>query len=156
MTGWRLGYAVGPQPIIERMGLISDLIYICAPTPLQHGVAAAFGMDDTYFEQMTIDYAKKRALLCSALEDAGFLVNWPQGAYYVLADFSPLAERYEGFEDDYAASRTMVERAGIGTVAGRSFFENPEDGRHLLRFCYAKEFDELERACSQLREAFAR
>jgi aminotransferase len=154
MTGWRLGYAVGPEAIISKMGLLSDLIYICAPTPLQHGVAEAFEMSDAYFSDMATAYEKKRTLMCSTLEEIGFKVPWPQGSYYVLADFSPLRERFEGFEDDMAASRTLVEKAGIGTVAGRSFFANETDGSACLRFCFAKEYPVLEEACRRLKAAF--
>ena len=154
MTGWRLGYAVGPEEIIAKMGLLSDLIYICAPTPLQHGVAEAFSMSDAYFREMASAYDRKRTLMCQTLEDLGFIVPWPQGSYYVLADFSPLRERFDGFEDDMSASRTLVERAGIGTVAGRSFFADESDGDSCLRFCFAKELDVLEEACRHLRDAF--
>ena len=154
MTGWRLGYAVGPEAIISKMGLLSDLIYICAPTPLQHGVAEAFYMNDSFFTEMGEAYARKRELMCTTLEEIGFLVPWPQGSYYVLADFSPLRSRFDGFEDDMAASTTLVERAGIGTVAGRSFFDKDEDGSSCLRFCFAKEYPVLEEACRRLRAAF--
>ena len=67
MTGWRLGYAIAPERLAAPMGLVNDLIYICAPTPLQHGVAAAFDLDQTYFERLSADYAARRAMLCSAL-----------------------------------------------------------------------------------------
>ncbi len=154
MTGWRLGYAVGPEAIISKMGLLSDLIYICAPTPLQYGVAEAFEMSDDYFAEMAEAYDQKRTLMCTTLEEIGFKVPWPEGSYYVLADFSPLRERYDGFEDDMTASRTLVERAGIGTVAGRSFFAADADGDSCLRFCFAKEMDVLEEACRRLKEAF--
>lgn len=89
MTGWRLGYAVGPESVITKMGLLADLIYICAPTPLQHGVAEAFSMSDNYFADMLTSYERKRQLMCTTLEEIGFNVPWPQGSYYVLADFTP-------------------------------------------------------------------
>ena len=154
MTGWRLGYAVGPEGIISKMGLLSDLIYICAPTPLQHGVAEAFEMSGNYFTEMAAAYDRKRTLMCTTLEEIGFNVPWPEGSYYVLADFSPLRQRFDGFEDDMAASRTLVEKAGIGTVAGRSFFADDKDGDSCLRFCFAKEIDVLEDACQRLKAAF--
>lgn len=155
MTGWRLGYAVGPEPVIEKMGLISDLIYICAPVPLQHGVAEAFSMDDSYFDEMLSSYAAKRELMCTTLEDIGFGVPWPEGSYYVFADVSPMRERFDGFGDDMTAAATLVERAGVGTVAGRSFYGRDEDGRDFLRFCFAKKMPELEEACTRLRKAFS-
>ncbi len=154
MTGWRLGYAVAPEPIIEKMGLINDLVFICAPRPLQHGVTAAFDqMDGAYLDKMLAEYRTRRQLMCEALEAIGFDVPWPQGAYYVFSSFEPLKHQ-PGFGDDKQAAQTLVEKAGVGTVSGRSFFQNPEDGRYNLRFCFAKEIPELERACNQLVTAF--
>jgi aminotransferase len=153
MTGWRLGYATGPVDIIGHMGLINDLVYICAPTPLQHGVAAAFDMPASYFEEMARSYDAKRTLMCTTLENIGFHVTWPQGSYYVLASFRPLSAD-AGFHDDEAAANSMVDRAGVGTVRGASFFSDPADGRYLLRFCFAKEMPVLEEACSRLLRAF--
>lgn len=155
MTGWRLGYAVGPEEIIARMGLINDLIYICAPSPLQYGVAAAFDMDDSYFSDLADDYDAKRTLMCETLEACGFNVPWPEGAYYVLADFSPLAEKRPGFENDAQAAMTLIEDAGVGAVPGSSFFSDPERGKFYLRFCYAKKMHDLEEACRRLRAAYS-
>ncbi|GIV59882.1 MAG: aminotransferase [Rhodothermaceae bacterium] len=154
MTGWRLGYAVAPAPLAARMGLLGDLLYICAPTPLQHGVAEAFSMRATYFAEMQAAYETRRRLLCETLEAIGFDVPWPQGAYYVLAGFAPLARTRPGFADDLQACETLIREAGIGTVPGRAFFANPEDGRYYLRFCFAKELPVLEEACRRLRDAF--
>ncbi len=155
MTGWRLGYAVAPPPLIEKMGLLNDLLYICAPTPLQYGVTAAFDdMDGDYLNQMQSDYAAKRTLMCETLEAIGFEVPWPAGAYYVLASFEPLSGTVPGFEDDAAANDTLIREAKVATVTGRSFYQHPADGQYLLRFCYAKEMPELQQACANLREAF--
>jgi len=155
MTGWRLGYAMGPENIIEKMGLLADLIYICAPTPLQHGVAEAFEMSDSYFKEMDAAYRKRRDMLCRTLEEIGFEFSRPQGSYYILANFEKLASKHPGFDNDDDALRTLVKLANVGAVAGRSFFINPEDGRFFLRFCFAKELNVLERACQDLRKAFA-
>lgn len=149
MTGWRLGYAVAPEPVIGKMGLLNDLFYICAPAPLQHGVAEAFALQATYFAQMQADYTRKRAMMGAALEAIGFDVPWPQGAYYILASFQPRRGQ-PGFADDTDACQTLIDRAGVGTVAGNSFFANPADGQHYLRFCFAKEFPVLEDACHRL------
>ena len=154
MTGWRIGYALGPEPIICKMGLLSDLIYICAPTPLQYGVYEAFQMSDRYFDELGKAYDEKRTLMCSTLEQIGFTIAWPQGSYYVLADFSPLSSRLEGFGDDVTACKTLVEKANVGTVPGHSFFADPEDGCNYLRFCFAKEMPVLQQACDLLKQAF--
>jgi aminotransferase len=155
MTGWRLGYAVGPERFLAPMGLLNDLIYICAPTPLQHGVAEAFSMSEQYFKDLRSEYDKRRKLLSETLREIGFTFNDPQGAYYLLASFEKLAERFDGFGSDREACETLIREAGVATVPGNSFFEDPADGSQLLRFCFAKEIPVLEEACSRLRNAFA-
>ncbi len=152
MTGWRLGSAVGPEAVIEKMGLINDLIYICPPTPLQHGLDKAFSMTGKYYEQLAEDYNKKRTMFCDALEKAGFTFSPPEGAYYVFASFEKLYKEFglPGFENDLAACETLIKNTGIGTVPGSSFYSNPENGKYYLRFCYAKEYDVLEDACKRL------
>lgn len=154
MTGWRLGYAVGPTEIVSKMGLLNDLFYICAPAPLQYGVAEAFNMDPSYFEEMAAEYTAKRQLMCETLEKIGFSVPWPNGAYYILANFENLSGKRPGFEDARSACETLVQQAGVATVPGHSFFKTPERGRYYLRFCYAKEMPVLEQACHQLLETF--
>ncbi|MFB6098805.1 MAG: pyridoxal phosphate-dependent aminotransferase [Salinibacter sp.] len=155
VTGWRLGYGVAPAPMAEKMGLMSDLLYICAPRPLQHAALAAFEeLDEEYVADLQSDYATRRTLMCETLEDIGFDVPWPDGAYYVLARFDELADEREGFADDAAACGTLVEEAKVGSVTGRSFYEDPSEGQYQLRFCFAKEIPVLEQACEQLRAAF--
>jgi len=155
VTGWRLGYAVAPAPIADKMGLMNDLLYICAPRPLQHAALAAFeDLGDDYVPNLRDDYAARRRLLCETLEDIGFEVPWPDGAYYALANFDALAETRTGFGDDKEAMKTLVREAKVASVSGRSFYEDPADGRSQLRFCFAKELPVLEQACEQLREAF--
>ncbi|PAP77584.1 pyridoxal phosphate-dependent aminotransferase [Rubrivirga marina] len=153
MTGWRLGYAVAPVAVAEKIGLVNDLTTICAPAPLQHGLAAALPLPDDYYEQMLADYTVKRTLMVDALRACGFEADPPEGAYYVLAG---LGERLgqPGFEDARAATTTLIETAGVACVPGPSFFADPADGDGHLRFCYAKERPVLEEACERLVDAF--
>ncbi len=152
MTGWRLGYAVACPEIISRMGLLNDLFYICAPSPLQYGVVAAFDMSDSYFDELLREYDRKRALLCETLAETGFDVTPPEGSYYVFTRFDALADQYSGFEDDRAACETLIRQTGVATIPGRSFFTDPSDGARFLRFCYAKKFPLLQQACRQMQE----
>lgn len=155
MTGWRLGYATAAPPIADAIGLINDLLYICAPTPLQHGVVAAFDLGDDYYDDVRKSYDAKRSLICKTLEEIGFDVPWPQGAYYVLADFGELGKTQTGFANDQQACETMIHRARIGTIPGSAFYADPTRGNTKLRFCFAKELEELEEACRLMRHAFA-
>lgn len=145
ITGWRLGYAVAPEPLARAITLAHDLFYVCAPTPLQHGVAAGFALPRSYYDDLIAGYTKKRALTCDALHDAGFEPIVPEGAYYVLADVSKL-----GFTSARAAAMALLERAKVATVPGTAFFRG-QSGERFVRVCYAKEDDVLAEACRRIR-----
>jgi aminotransferase len=145
MTGWRLGYAVAPPELTARMGVVNDLLYICAPTPLQHGVLAAFDLPPAYYEQMSRDYARKRAQTMAACDAVGLQSLPPQGSYYLMVDV-----RGAGFADDRAAADALLSRCGVAAVPGSSFYVDPADGRHQLRLCFAKQDHDLDKACAGL------
>ena len=143
MTGWRLGYAVAPPELTARMGIVNDLLYICAPTPLQHGVLAAFDLPPSYYEQMARDYDRKRRQTMEACDAVGLASLPPQGSYYLMVDV-----RGAGFADDRQASDTLLSRCSVAAVPGSSFYTDPADGRHQLRLCFAKKDEDLDKACA--------
>jgi aminotransferase len=145
MTGWRLGYAVAPAELTARMGVVNDLLYICAPTPLQHGVLAAFDLPAEYYARMSADYARKRQLTMEACDAAGLRSIPPQGSYYLMVDV-----RGAGFASDREAADALLSRCGVASVPGSSFYADPEDGRHQLRLCFAKQDKDLALACEGL------
>lgn len=144
ITGWRIGYVVARPEVAGPIGLANDLLAICAPTPLQWGVARALEIGDEYYVKMAADYEKKRDILASALSDAGFEPSLPQGSYYMLASIP------EGIRDSAEAARLLLEEARVASVPGTAFFES-ETGKKMLRFCFAKDFESLEEACKRIR-----
>ncbi|MEL6181933.1 MAG: aminotransferase class I/II-fold pyridoxal phosphate-dependent enzyme, partial [Myxococcota bacterium] len=91
ITGWRLGYAVAAPELAGPIGLVNDLCYICAPSPLQYGVARGMAqLGEAYYTQMRDMYQSKRDQICAVLESSGLTPIPPQGAYYVLANVSRL------------------------------------------------------------------
>jgi aminotransferase len=147
VTGWRVGYAVGPSELIDRIAVVNDLFYICAPAPLQYGIVAGMNLPDTYYESMCADYRAKRELLVTTLREIGFSPFVPAGSYYLLAAFE------EGrWADATAATEAILEEVGVATVPGSAFYRNPADGALQLRFCYAKQMKDLEDACDRLRK----
>jgi aminotransferase len=145
ITGWRLGYAVAPPALAKSISLVSDLYYICAPAPLQHGVAAGFDLPPGFYTELAGDYQRKRDLLCAALFDAELPPIIPHGAYYVLADVSRL-DRPTALE----AAMLLLERARVAAIPGTAFYGGAT-GEKLLRFCFAKNEAELSEACDRLR-----
>jgi len=91
ITGWRIGYSVSSAQWAKRIGYMNDLIYVCAPSPLQYGVAIGLSqLDDSFYQELAREYARKRDRICEVLEQVGLRAYIPQGAYYVLADVSSL------------------------------------------------------------------
>ena len=149
ITGWRLGYAVAPQELLEPVGLVNDIHYVCAATPLQHGVARAMErLPSDYYDKMAEEFEEKRDFICDALDEAGLEAYFPQGAYYVLADVSGL-----GFDDDRAAAMHILEAGGVASVPGSAFHEG-DGATDLVRFCYAVEWETLRRAAEALIDEF--
>lgn len=144
VTGWRVGWLIAPEEIMEPFGVRSDETYVCAPAPFQHAVAHVFGREDQYFYDIKLPFQRKRQAMSQALEAAGLKPYNPAGAYYTLADYTAL-----GYEDDESALTNMLDRFGVGAVPGNSFFPSHEN-TGLLRFCYAVTDDVLERACNLL------
>ena len=145
ITGWRIGYAVADARVAGPIGLMNDLFAICAPTPLQWGVARALEVPDEYYQTMAADYQKKRDMLASALESSGFRPSVPQGSYYMLATIP------DEMEDDRAAANALLEEARVASVPGSAFFVSGA-GKRMLRFCFAKDFDALEEGCRRIKE----
>ncbi len=146
MTGWRLGYAVSCKELSSRLGVLNDLLYVCAPTPLQHGVTAALRLPSSYYEDLRRAYAEKLEMLYGACAAADLPAMRPQGAYYLLADVSGL-----GLGSDQDAAAHLLRSAGVASVPGSSFHADPGDGSRQVRFCFAKKTEELEEACRRLR-----
>lgn len=147
VTGWRVGYTVGPADIIDRMAVINDLLYICAPAPLQHGIEAGMRLSDRYYEEMRQDYRAKREMMVDTLGEIGFAPYVPDGSYYLLASFDR-----KRWPNATAATEAILKEVGVATVPGAAFYRNPEDGEDQLRFCYAKKMSDLEEACRRLRK----
>jgi aminotransferase len=146
VTGWRIGYVAAPKRVASSIGLVNDLFYVCAPTPLQWGIARALEIGDDYYRNLAADYEKKRDMLAEALREGGFTPFVPQGAYYMLAE---IPDEYASASD---AAMSLIENARVASVPGPSFYASGA-GDRLLRFCFAKDFASLEEACRRLRNA---
>jgi len=150
ITGWRIGYLIASAELCHKLGQVHDLVYVCAPAPLQIGVARGLEqLPDSFYEDLKLEYARKRQKLCASLERAGITPHVPQGAYYVLADSRNLPG--VGAKERALA---LLRLSGVAAVPGSAFFEGGR-GDDLLRFSYAKREAELDEACRRL-DAFRR
>jgi aminotransferase len=145
ITGWRIGYAVCHERWKTLIGFVNDLIYVCAPAPLQIGVARGIEeLDGDFYRALRRDYERKRDRLCTVLERVGLSPYIPQGAYYILAD----ARLLPG-ETSKDKAMNLLRRTGVATVPGSAFYHDG-GGENILRFCFAKTDSVLEDACERL------
>lgn len=145
ITGWRIGYCICDAKWAQTIGYFSDLVYVCAPAPLQTGVAKGLTeIDASYYLNLSTEYLAKRELICGGLAAVGLTPNIPQGAYYVLADISRLPGGNSKEKAMYLLNKT-----GVACVPGEAFYHD-DSGENLARFCYAKENNVLEEACMRL------
>ena len=146
VTGWRIGTIVAPPDVTDAIRKVHDFLTVGAPAPLQEGVAVALEtLGDDYYEGLARDYRRRRDILCTGLVKAGFKGRPPQGAYYVIADFSDLSD----LADDRFAEWLTIEH-GVATVPGSSFCSHPELGRNWIRFAFCKTEDMLKDAVERL------
>ncbi|HSJ15368.1 MAG TPA: aminotransferase class I/II-fold pyridoxal phosphate-dependent enzyme [Longimicrobiales bacterium] len=154
ITGWRIGTIIAPADLTGAIRKVHDFLTVGAPAPLQEACAVAIEtLGPGYYTALADDYRARRDLLHGALVEAGFRCTAPAGAYYILADFSALAD-----SDDVTYARWLARGGadpdsgpGVATVPGSSFFHRPEDGRHLVRFAFCKRLETLHAAGERLR-----
>ena len=151
-TGWRIGWCVAAPELTSAIRKVHDFLTVGAPAPLQAAAAHALAFGPAYFESLARDYHERRDVLLSALEETGFGVFRPGGAYYVMTDVGRLSGPDE---DDVAFAMRLLAEGGVATVPGSSFFSDPARGRSSIRFCFAKRLETLHRAAAILRERLA-
>ena len=145
VTGWRLGYLLAPPDLTNALRKVHDFLTVGAPAPLQEAAAVAIERADSYYPELRDMYGHKRGILLNALREAGFRCHQPQGAYYIMADFSDL-----GFEgDDTAFAHHLIEKVGVAPVPGSSFYSG-HGGDKLVRFTFSKSESTLLEAARRL------
>ena len=144
ITGWRLGYIIAPEEIIDRAKKVHDFLTVGAAAPLQEAVVTALNFDDSYYDEVLDLYTAKRDLFCQGLDSIGLEHNVPQGAYYVMMDISEF-----GYDSDLEFCEDLASKVGVGAVPGSSFFREPVN--HLIRFHFAKRDETLNAALENLK-----
>jgi aspartate/methionine/tyrosine aminotransferase len=146
ITGWRLGYAIGPAEIIDDMKKVHDFLTVGAAAPLQAAAVVGLGFPDSYYDELTRAYTARRDLMLSYLDRAGLSYYRPQGAYYVLVDIAPFTAGTN--IDDTAFSEWLARVVGVAPVPGSSFFR--ESVHNYVRFHFAKREETLRAAGERL------
>jgi aminotransferase len=146
LTGWRVGWAIASPPLTASIRKVHDFLTVGAPHPLQEAAAVALKIDRSYYHILSKEYQERRDFLAQSLDESGFKVYLPHGAYYIMTDVG-----HWGFPDDMAFALYLVEKIGIATVPGSSFYNHPSLGATKIRFCFPKKMETLRQAAEKLR-----
>jgi len=147
LTGWRVGWAIASPNLTASIRKVHDFLTVGAPHPLQEAAATALRMDRSYYKDLATQYQERRDFLAQALRETGFRVYLPRGAYYIMTDVSRF-----GFSEDVTFARYLVEKAGVATVPGSSFYSHPSLGKTKVRFCFPKKKETLQAAVERLKK----
>ena len=149
ITGWRLGYLIGPEPVIENAKKVHDFLTVGAASPLQEAAVTALEFPDAYYDDLLAVYTEKRDYFLAGLDRIGLAHNVPQGTYFVLVDISEFLAlpQFSGWTD-LSFCEWMIRKIGVAAVPGSSFFR--EDVNHLIRLHFARTKETLDEALERL------
>lgn len=145
ITGWRLGYAIAPQHLMDRIKQFHDFNTVGAPSVLMEAAIAGLEMPDSYYEEFGAHYAHMKALFTKGLDDIGIQYTDPQGAYFVLAN---IGQFLKPGQTDVEFCEEMARKVGVACVPGTSFFK--ENVNDIVRVHFAKKDDTLLEALNRL------
>ena len=147
-TGWKVGWGTGPASLVKAAQAAHQFVTFSTATPLQHAVAHALEHHaERYYAKLQSEYAHRRDVLVDTLEEVGLSATRPDGAYFILADFTSL-----GDPDDVSFVKRLVTEIGVAAIPPSFFYpQRPEAGRHLARFAFCKRLETLEMARERLR-----
>jgi aminotransferase len=155
VTGWRIGWAVADRALTAVIRKVHDYLTVCAPAPFQAAGIVALGLPASYYADMCAQYAARRAILLGALDEVGLPYRAPEGAYYVMVDFSRIAWPRDAFSrvgwtPDRAFAEYMAREIGVAVVPGSSFYAGPNLGTSRVRLNFCKREDTLREAAVRL------
>lgn len=133
VTGWRLGYAIAPKEIMDRIKQFHDFNTVGAPSPLMEAAIVGLNMPDSYYKEFGDHYAHMKKLFTAGLDRIGIPYTDPQGAYFVLADITPFLKPGQS---DVEFCEEMARKVGVACVPGTSFFN--EKVNNIVRLHFAK------------------
>jgi len=145
LTGWKVGWAVGPDDLTAGLRAAHQFVTFATATPLQHAAAAALEAPEVFYIDLVADYRRRRDLLAGGLTDLGFDVFMPKGTYFILADHTRF-----GFSDDVEFARYMVTEVGVAVIPPSAFYHRREDGSSLIRFAFCKDEGTLKEALHRM------
>lgn len=145
ITGWRLGYCIAPENIIEQIKKVHDFLTVGAAAPLQEAAVVGLEFSDAYYDELQKLYTHKKDLFLNGLKELNIPHTEPQGAYYVMVDISEF-----GYDSDLDFCVDLIKNVGVAAVSGSSFFKEEEN--RYIRFHFAKKDETLLAALNRLKD----
>ena len=145
ITGWRLGYCIAPENIIEQIKKVHDFLTVGAAAPLQEAAVVGLEFKDAYYDELQKLYTHKKDLFINGLKELNIPHTEPQGAYYVMVDISEF-----GYDSDLDFCVDLIKNVGVAAVPGSSFFKEEEN--RYIRFHFAKKDETLLAALDRLKD----
>ena len=145
ITGWRLGYVIGPSEVIEATKKVHDFLTVGAAAPLQEAAIAGLMLGDEYYNGLQETYTRKRDYFLKGLDRIGLKHNVPQGTYFVLIDIQEFLNlpQFKEFSD-LEFCEWMIRKVGLAAVPGSSFFR--ESVNRYIRLHFARSEEVLDEA----------
>ena len=149
ITGWRLGYLIGPAEVVDGARKVHDFLTVGAAAPLQEAAVRAFQLPDSYYKELQEKYTRKRNLFIDGLDKIGLKHNVPQGSYFVMVDVADFFEldQFKGWTD-LEFCEWIIKNIGVAAVPGSSFFREPIN--NLIRFHFARSDETLNECIRRL------
>ncbi|CAA9315913.1 MAG: Aspartate aminotransferase [uncultured Nocardioidaceae bacterium] len=149
-TGWKVGWAVGPAPLVQAVTKAKQFLTYTSGAPLQPAVAVALGLPDAFYTQVADSLQARRDQLCTGLAGLGLDVRVPEGTYFATTDVRAL-----GVDDGMAFCLDLPHRAGVVAIPHSVFADDPQTGRSLVRWAFCKRPEVLDEALDRLRRVYA-
>ncbi len=147
-TGWKVGWATGPAPLVTAVRAVKQNLSYSGGTPFQVAIAAALDLPDAVVAGLRDRLQAKRDRLCGGLEALGLEVIRPAGTYFATVDV-----RSVGADDGLAFCRELPHRAGVVAIPNVVFYDDVDEGRPLVRFAFCKRDEVLDEAVGRLARA---
>jgi aminotransferase len=154
ITGWRLGYLIGPAEVVEGAKKVHDFLTVGAAAPLQEAATVALNFPESYYEELLNTYTEKCQYFLDGLDRIGLKHNIPQGTYFVMVDIQDFLDlpQFAGYTD-LEFCEWVIKNIGVAAVPGSSFFR--ENVNHLIRFHFAREKATIDEAIRRLEKLAA-
>ncbi|MBQ3540502.1 MAG: pyridoxal phosphate-dependent aminotransferase [Phascolarctobacterium sp.] len=149
ITGWRLGYVIGTEEVIEACKKVHDFLTVGAASPLQEAAVTGLNFPDSYYDDLLALYTEKRKYFLDGLDKLGIKYYTPQGTYFVMLDIQEFLDlpQFKGYSD-LEFCEWMIRNIGLAAVPGSSFFR--EEVNNLIRLHFAREKSTLDEALARL------